>query len=122
MARRRSDSLEAFLQGSLESADTPFVATAAGVLEAEFPPRLDARRVLSAIGYGERTRQKTSDTVGVRVGNLMASLDLLVDAERVVRVTRPNATKSLNAPLYSIADPYLRFWLRFVERELSAIE
>ncbi len=122
MARRRSDSLETFLQGSLESADTPFVATAARVLDAEFPPRLEARRVLSAIGYGERTRQKISDAVGVRVGNLTASLDLLVDAKRVVRLAHPYATRSLNAPLYSIVDPYLRFWLRFVERELSAIE
>jgi uncharacterized protein len=122
MARRCSDDLETFLQGSLESADTPFVATAARVLDAEFPPHLEARRVLSAIGYGERTRQKISDAVGVKVGNLTASLDLLVDAKRVVRVTRPYATRSLNAPLYSIADPYLRFWLRFVERELPAIE
>lgn len=122
MARRRSDDLERFLQGALETADTPFVTTAARVLDAEFPPHLEARRVLSAIGYGERTRQKISDAVGVKVSNLTGSLDLLVDAKRVVRVARPYATTSLNAPLYSIADPYLRFWLRFVERELSAIE
>jgi len=122
MARRRSDDLETFLQSALETADTPFVTTAARVLDAEFPPQLEARRVLSAIGYGERSRKKIATAVGVKDTNLTASLDLLVEVKRAVRVAHPYATSSLNAPLYSIADPYLRFWLRFVERELPAIE
>lgn len=122
VARHRSDDLKTFLESALASADTPFVGTASRVLDAEFPPKLEARRVLSAIGYGERARKRISDAVGVEPGNLSASLDLLIDEKRVVRVSYPYATRSLNAPSYSIADPYLRFWLRFVERELPAIE
>ena len=38
-------------------------------------------------------------------------------------MAQPSTSTSPNiAPRYSITDPYLRFWLRFIERELPAIE
>ena len=54
--------------------------------------------------------------------NLDRSLKLLVTAKRIVRVDHPLSGQALRAPRYSIADPYLRFWLRFVEPALGEIE
>jgi hypothetical protein len=46
----------------------------------------------------------------------------LTGAKRVVRAEEPLSAQPLHAPRYSVADPYLRFWLRFVEREMPGIE
>jgi len=121
LARRDAGSLSAFLLSALASADTPFVNAAVRILDAEFPSHLQARSILSAIGYGERTRRAISAATGTTTGNLRGPLELLSDVKRIVRIARPYATESLSAPRFSVADPYLRFWLRFVERELPAI-
>lgn len=119
--RRQAGSLRSFLTSALASADTPFVSAGLRILDAEFPSHLQARSILSAIGHGERTRKAISNVTGVSASNLSAPLQLLVDAKRIVSVTSPFAAETLNAPRLSVADPYLRFWLRFIERELGAI-
>ncbi len=40
----------------------------------------------------------------------------------MVRVELPLSSEPLKAPRYSVADPFLRFWLRFVEPALPEIE
>ena len=42
--------------------------------------------------------------------------------KRVIRAEKPLSARPLHAPRYVVADPYVRFWLRFVEREMPAIE
>ncbi len=122
LARRQAGDLRSFLGWALSSADTPFVSAALRIFDAEFPSHLQARSILSAIGYGERTRQAISNATGTATSNLQAPLEILALAKRMIRVSHPYAAETLNAPRFSIVDPYLRFWLRFVERELPAIE
>jgi uncharacterized protein len=122
VAWQRAGSLEAFLTHALASADTQFVNGAQRILEAEFPAQLNARAILSAIGHGERTMKAISDATGTAGSNLAKPISALIEAKRVVRVEEPLSETPLRAPRYAIADPYLRFWLRFVERELPAIE
>jgi AAA+ ATPase superfamily predicted ATPase len=119
---RRAGSLEAFLGEALASADTPFANSGQRILEAEFPTSLNARAILSAVGHGERTLKSIADAIGASPTNLGKPISALVAVKRVVRAEEPLSAESLNAPRYSIADPYLRFWLRFVEREMPAIE
>jgi hypothetical protein len=45
-----------------------------------------------------------------------------VDRKRVAAVERPLSSRSSNDTRYRVADPYLRFWLRFVEPGLEEIE
>lgn len=120
--RRDAGSLREFLMAALASADTPFVSAASRILDAEFPVQMQARAILSAIGHGERTRKAISQVTGIATSNLQAPLGFLANTKRVVRIESPYAAAPLNAPRFSVADPYLRFWLRLIERELPAIE
>ncbi len=122
VAWRRAGSLREFLLAALSGPDTPFVNSALRILEAEFPAQLQARTILSAIGHGERTMKAISGATAIQVSNLAKPVTQLSDAKRVVRAEEPLSAHPLHAPRYSIADPYLRFWLRFVEREMPAIE
>ncbi len=121
-AWQRAGDIGQFLREALSSADAPFVTSAQRILEAEFPAHLNARSILSAVGYGERTLKTIADAVGMSPGNVAKPISTLVGAKRIVRVEEPLSAERLNAPRYSITDPYLRFWLRFIERELPAIE
>lgn len=122
VAWRRAGGLRGFLLAALSGPDTPFVNSALRILEAEFPAQLQARTILSAIGHGERTMKAISGATAIQVSNLARPVALLTDAKRVVRAEEPLSAQPLHAPRYTVADPYLRFWLRFVEREMPAIE
>lgn len=121
-AWKRAGGLREFLLSALSGPDTPFVNSALRILEAEFPAQLQARTILSAIGHGERTMKAISNATAIQVSNLAKPVSQLTDAKRVIRVEEPLSAQPLRAPRYAVADPYLRFWLRFVERELPAIE
>lgn len=122
VAWERAGGLREFLRSALSGPDTPFVNAALRILEAEFPAQLQARTILSAIGHGERTMKNISNATGIQGSNLAKPVSQLADAKRVIRVEEPLSAQPLHAPRYAVADPYLRFWLRFVERELPAIE
>lgn len=122
LAWKRAGSIREFLLSALSGPDTPFVNSALRILDAEFPAQLQARSILSAIGHGERTMKAISNATSIQVSNLARPVSVLTDAKRVVQAQEPLSGARLHAPRYSVADPYLRFWLRFVERELPAIE
>ena len=92
------------------------------ILDGEFPAQLQARSILSAIGHGERTMKSISNATSIQASNLARPVSVLIEAKRVVHAQEPLSGARLHAPRYSVADPYLKFWLRFVERELPAIE
>jgi AAA+ ATPase superfamily predicted ATPase len=119
---RRAGGLREFLLGALSGPDTPFVNSALRILDAEFPAQLQARTILSAIGHGERTMKAISSATGIQVSNLAKPVALLTEAKRIIRAEEPLSAQPLHAPRYSVADSYLRFWLRFIEREMPAIE
>jgi AAA+ ATPase superfamily predicted ATPase len=119
---KRAGGFRGFLLSALSHPDTPFVNSGVRILDAEFPTEIQPRLVLSAIGHGERTSRTISAATGIPVNNLDRSLKLLSEAKRVVRVEEPLSAQRLKAPRHSVADPYLRFWLRFVEPALPEIE
>jgi AAA+ ATPase superfamily predicted ATPase len=91
------------------------------VLTAEFPPDLQATRVLVAIGSGERTFKGISTRSGIGEQQLARSLETLTTVKRAVSADRPMSLKPGNDPRYRVADSYLRFWLRFIEPSLPDI-
>lgn len=119
---RQSDSLRSFLARALIEEDSPFVSTGARILDAEFPENIQARTVLATIGAGERTYGNIARTAGVQSSNLRRSLTLLETEKRVITSEAPLSTLPSTDTRYLVGDPYLRFYLRFVEPNHSDIE
>lgn len=91
-------------------------------LAAEFPDHAYAREVLTAIGSGERTFTNIARAAGgIAASTLTRALDVLVD-KRMVVAELPVSTRPSKDRRYRVADPYLRFWLRFVQPHLPEIE
>jgi AAA+ ATPase superfamily predicted ATPase len=119
---RDAGNMREFLRHGLAHRDTSFVNAGVRILEAEFPTQLQPRLILSAVGYGERTITGLSQATSIPSGNLGRSMRTLADAKRIIRIDEPLSAQRLSAPHYTIADPYLRFWLQFVERSLQLVE
>jgi len=90
-------------------------------LAAEFPADSQARVVLGAIGAGERTFSLIARASGLPPASLNRALHLLV-AKRLVEAATPLSTRPSRETRYTIADPYLRFWLSFLGPYLPEIE
>ena len=115
-------SMAQFLHASLEEPTSPLIVSAERVLAAEFPADVQARRVLTAIGAGEATFSHIRRAAGgLQPASLTRSLDLLV-AKRIVAKDLPLSVRPSREARYRVADPYLRFWLRFVGPHLPEIE
>lgn len=98
------------------------LVSAERVLAAEFPRTAHARDVLTAIGSGERTFANIARAAGdLPQTSLTRSLDL-VRTKRVIEADQPLSTRPSRERRYRIADPYLRFWLTFIEPNLHLIE
>ena len=118
---RAAPDVMAFLDRQLGEENSDLVDAGRNVLAAEFPPDLQATRVLTAIGAGERTNKAIAVRAGIKDTPLARSLDTLRAAKRMVAVERPVSLRPRNDPHYRIEDPYLRFWLRFIEPSLPDI-
>jgi AAA+ ATPase superfamily predicted ATPase len=110
-----------FLQRQLVDENSELADVGRNVLTAEFPPDLQATRVLVAIGSGERTFKGISTRSGIGEQQLARSLETLTTVKRAVSADRPKSLKPGNDPRYRVADSYLRFWLRFIEPSLPDI-
>lgn len=107
--------LRAFLRKSLAHDQTQFAATALRIMASEFPREAQARDVIDAIGHGEASYGRIQQRSGVQGNTLTDALDLLVEQKGLVARDLPYAVPpGKKAPKYSVTDPYLRFWLRFV--------
>lgn len=129
--RRSGASVRDWVRGSFDDDLSPLAATGRLMLEAEFPDSDAAYRVLSAIGASEPTRlglgeitrdiadpgalSKSVETAALR------ALSVLSDQKRIVERELPAWARSTRLRRYRIADPYLRFWFRYIERRLDAI-
>ncbi|WP_322780532.1 ATP-binding protein [Frankia sp. Cas4] len=118
---RRHHGLDAFLDDQFADDNTELVVIGQRVLDAEFPRDLQASDVLRTIGAGERAHSAIAGRAGLAATPLSRTLRLLAD-KRVIAVDQPVSVKSSNVPRYRIADPYLRFWLRFVEPGINDIQ
>ena len=118
---RANDTVATFVRRELADESSPLVVAGERSLAAEFPADLSARAVLSAIGAGERSYGAIVDRSGVGRGTVDRALGILVE-KRVVRRVSPYAEPSTaKLPRYAVADPYLRFWLRFVQSGIELI-
>jgi uncharacterized protein len=114
--------VERFLRHALSDEATAFVTTAERMMASELVADLQARRVVEAIGHGESSHGRIQSRSGVKGNTLSEALAVLVDAKGLVDRSLPYAVPpGRKAPKYSIADPYLRYWLRFVGPHLSEL-
>lgn len=119
---RPGATLRSFLTRALGDEDAPFIATGQRILDAEFPDDVQARTVLSVIGAGERTYSNIARVAGVASTNLRRSLDLLENQKRVIASERPLSSQPSKDTRYYVSDPYLRFYLRFVDPNLGDLQ
>ncbi|RKN40417.1 ATP-binding protein [Streptomyces hoynatensis] len=116
-----------FLARALEDPTSPLLVSGERMLAAEFPAALQARHVLSVIGTGERTFGNIAARAGsaaqpLAPGSLNPVLRTLRD-KRLVAVDVPlSARPGERDRRYRVADPYLRFWLAFLERGIAEVE
>ena len=115
-------SLRDYLGDQLADDGTALVTTGRLILDAEFDSSTQARTILSVIGEGFRKRGDIASEVGVEANNLKPPLDLLIAKKRVVEARRPLSTAPSRDSRYEIVDPFLRFYLRFVDRYKGEIE
>lgn len=111
-----------FLAESLTDPTSPLIVSGERALAAEFPTEAQARNVLAAIGSGETTFTNIANRAGIAQAPLARSLDLLVNRKRIILADRPLSAKPSKDTRYVVADPYLRFWLRFIGPNMEQIE
>ncbi len=126
---RSGEPLEDYLARQLQDPSSVLLTTGERSLDAEFPARLQASRVLRAIGSGERTfsliAARTGGTGGQPLahGTLSPILAELVDAKKIVATDRPLSTQPApKLKRYRVADAYLRFWLAHLETAVAQAE
>ncbi|KUJ70098.1 ATPase [Streptomyces albus subsp. albus] len=111
-----------FLQAGLNDPVSPLLVSAERSLAAEFPQQAQARTVLAAIGSGERTFTNIARAAGgIGASPLQRSLGVLTE-KRVVAAELPLSARPSKDRRYRVADPYLRFWLRFLGPAMEEIE
>ena len=123
LVRSRADApdLEHFLTAQLSYATSPLLVAGERGVTAQFPPETPRGRVLRAIGSDASAFGRISDRSGVPRPTLQRTLDTLVDA-RVIAREVPLAVPRGRHRRYRIADPALRFWLRYLDRGLADVE
>lgn len=118
----RGATLWEYLEGAISEPTSPLIVSAERALAAEFPAESQARSVLTQIGAGEVTFTNIARAAGgIQQMSAKRSLDLL-GTKRVVVKELPLSTSKSNEARYRVADPYLRFWLRFIGPHLPEIE
>lgn len=113
----------AFLRRSLSRSTSALVVSGTRILAAEFPAQAQARAVLGAIGSGERTFSGIAGSgAGLNGTSLSRALSILQE-KRVVTASTPYSLRPADKERrYAVADPYLRFFLRFVHPGLDEID
>jgi AAA+ ATPase superfamily predicted ATPase len=111
-----------FLAAAVSNPVSSLIVSAERSLAAEFPPAAQARLVLRAIGSGERTFGNIAKAAGgLGATPLTRALDTLVE-KRIVAAELPISLRPSREKRYRVADPYLRFWLRFIDPYMDEIE
>ncbi|WP_100448700.1 ATP-binding protein [Glycomyces xiaoerkulensis] len=90
----------------------PVVGIPEAALFAEFPSPDTKRRVLEAIGAGDRTQGRIGATAGgMASGTLAPVLDQLGTVKRVIQREEPLSTRPGKPTLFHVADSNLRWYL-----------
>ncbi len=119
---RAKDTVRRYLARELSEPTSPLVVTGERVMAAELPAHSAAGAVIAAVGAGETEFTKILGRSGVGRTSLSSALKTLAQ-KRIVSRQRPFAhIDEAKLSRYVIADPYLRFWLRFIGPNLPLIE
>jgi hypothetical protein len=105
-----------FLQAECADPAAAVFGVPEATLLAEFPSPDTARRVIEAVGAGDRTRANIAATAGSRDGALPSGtlsplLRRLVTEKRVLAQEEPLSTRPGKPALYRVADSNLRLYL-----------
>ncbi|MEV6107758.1 ATP-binding protein [Streptomyces sp. NPDC051940] len=105
-----------FLRAECADPASPVFGVPETTLMAEFPNPDTARRVLEAVGAGERTHANIAATAGSREGALPSGtlsplLRRLTEEKHVLAVEQPLSTRPGKPALYRVADSNLRLYL-----------
>ncbi len=113
--------LSAYLAEVLADPTSFFVVSAERTLSAELPAAAP-RAVLAAIGAGARAHSAILARTGFSATTVNETLEALRSREVVRRLTPYSTKATTRTALWEVADPYLRFWLAFVDRRIDLIE
>lgn len=113
--------LDAYLGEALTDPTSFLVVSGERTLSAEFPAPAP-RAVLAAIGAGARAHSAILSHTGLSATTVNETLETLRGRDVVRRLTPYSTRASTRTVLWEIADPYLRFWLNFVDRRIDLIE
>jgi uncharacterized protein len=105
-----------FAERECEDPASPLFGVPEAALLAEFPAPDTARRVIEAIGGGNRTHANIAAEAGGRTGDIPSGtltpvLHRLVNDKHVLALDEPLSVKAGKPALYRVADSNLRFYL-----------
>ncbi|MES5819318.1 ATP-binding protein [Streptomyces sp. RG80] len=105
-----------FIRSECADPASPLFGVPEAALMAEFPAPDQARRVLEAVGSGDRTHANIAATAGSQSGALPSGilsplLRRLTEEKRVLASDVPLSTKPGKPALYRVADSNLRLYL-----------
>ena len=112
----RGCSLNDYLARALTDPTSFLLVSAERALAAEFPDRAQARSVLRAVGSDARVHREIAKRAGLPGTSLSDALAVLLEKGIVERLAPYSTVAHSKSTRYLVADPYLRFWLRFVDR------
>ena len=106
----------AFAESECADPASPLFGVPEAALLAEFPAPDVTRRVIEAVGGGNRTHANIAAEAGSRAGavpsgTLTPVLRRLVEDKHVLAVDEPLSTRATKPALYRVADTSLRFYL-----------
>jgi hypothetical protein len=107
-----------FLESECVDPASPVFSVPESTLMAEFATPDQARRVIEAVGGGDRTHANIAATAGspkgaIPSGSLSPLLRRLTEEKRVLAVDHPFSTQPGRPALYRVADSNLRLYLAF---------
>ncbi|MGH3764659.1 MAG: ATP-binding protein [Pseudonocardiaceae bacterium] len=119
---RNGSTVTGYLAEAVSDPTSALLVSAERMLAAEFPVEAQARGVLTALGSGERSYALIGRAAGgLPQASLSRALRLLA-RKRIIDTTVPLSTRPSRETRYTVADPYLRFWLTFLGPHLAEIE
>lgn len=114
-------SLRQYLDDALTDPTSFLVVSGERTLAAEFPAPAP-RAVLTAMGRGAKAHSAILGRTGLSATTVNDTLELL-RARGVVHRLAPYSTKpARRTAIWEVADPYMRFWLGFVDQRIDLIE
>ncbi|TDD57618.1 ATP-binding protein [Kribbella antibiotica] len=115
-----------FLRDAAANPLAPLLVAGELSMLGEFPQASQSRAVLEAVGAGERTFSAIAAQAGGSGGLSSGTLAPILNTLQVKQVVAADLPLSVRPDTknkrYRVADPYLRFWLAFLQRGIPLIE